>query len=187
MQPSWAQPGTACVLVSIHFSFSVRISLCNNTAKSDFEVLWLNRAFVPHPHAFMFEGSISVHSKERVTQMVNIFTTEHQQWTPYHWFRSLCTVLAQLYIITLISFPWVSGQLRETLLMCLVKSPWHCWAIAQFSYVLLCGARSSTLELVWAFGWRVLWFSEMYFHQMYKAKIKILLGEDNICLSCQAA
>lgn len=42
--------------------------------------------------------------------MVNIFTPEHQQWTPYLWFRSLGAVLAQLYIITLISFPWVSGQ-----------------------------------------------------------------------------
>lgn len=135
----------------------------------------------------MFEGSISVHNKERVTQMVNIFTTEHQQWTPYHWFRSLSTVLAQLYIITLISFPCVSGQLRETFLTCSVKSPWYCGAIAQFSCVSLWGARSSTLELVWAFHWHVCWFSEMYFHQMYKAKIKILLCEDNICLSCQAA
>lgn len=58
----------------------------------------------------MSEGSISVRNKERVTQMVNIFTPEHQQWTPYLWFRSLGAVLAQLYIITLISFSWVSGQ-----------------------------------------------------------------------------
>lgn len=58
----------------------------------------------------MSEGSISVRNKERVTQMVNIFTPEHQQWTPYLWFRSLGAVLAQLYIITLISLPWVSGQ-----------------------------------------------------------------------------
>jgi len=96
-------------------------------------------------------------------------------------------VLAQLYIIALISFPWVSGRRREPLLARSAKPPWHRRAIAQFMYMPLRGARSSVLELVKAFVWRALWFSEMYFYQTYEARMKTLLGEDSVCLSCQAA